>query len=185
MFTTDKHEAKISNVNLRAEKHGAERKLGVDISIKLVAGNETLDGIEKGLRETLFRKAGSEEQMDLVAGAEALVAVRHPCIGAIPITGDFPGYALTMEGMLEGTDPIVLVDVKLKKFVVEALEGGSASISLQAQAQVDSEELAEIADALIRETVLLTLTPPAAQTQQDNSLPWEDEESAETPAVVH
>lgn len=163
MFALEKHEAKISNVNLRAEKHGGERKLGVDISIKLQAGNEVLDGLEKGLRQSLFRKAAKGEQLDAFADKEGLVAVKHPCLGSLPINGEYAQYEIDIDGMLEGTDTLPLIDVKLKGFVIEALEGGSVAVAFKVQAQVDSEELAELADALIRETILLTLRPPSAQ----------------------
>lgn len=164
MFNLDKHEAKISNINLRAEKHGSERKLGVDISVKLQAGNEVLDGLEKGLRESLFRKAAKGEQIDLINGKDGLVAVKHPCLGSLPINGEYAGYEIDIAGMLEGTDTLPLIDVKLKNFVIDALEGGSVAMAFKVQAQVDSDELAELADALIRETVRVTLKPPSAQT---------------------
>ncbi len=163
MFTLEKHEAKISNVNLRAEKHGGERKLGVDISIKLQASNEVLDGLEKGLRQSLFRKAAKGEQLDAFVEKDGLIAVKHPCLGSLPINGEYAGYEIDIDGMLEGTTTLPLIDVKLKGFVIEALEGGSVAVTFKAQVQVDSDELAELADALIRETVLLSLRPPSVQ----------------------
>lgn len=165
MFALDKHEAKITNINLRAEKHGSERKLGVDISLKLQAGNGSLDGLEKGLRQSLFRKAQKGEQIDLIEGADGLVAVKHPCLGSIPINGEYTGYEVDIDGMLEATETLPLVDVKLKNFVIDALEGGSVVISFKAQALVDLDEIAELADAFIRETVRVTLTPPTAQAE--------------------
>jgi hypothetical protein len=163
MLATEKHEAKISNVNLRAEKHGGERKLGVDISIKMHAGNEILDGMQKGLKESLYRKAAKGEQLDAFAAKDGLVAVRHPCLGALPINVEYSDYELDIDGMLEGTETIVLIDVKLKSFSIEAKEGGSVEIFFKVQARVDQEELGELADAYIRETVRITLKPPQAQ----------------------
>jgi len=63
-------------------------------------------------------------------------------------------------------EPIVLVDVKLKRFVIEPKEGGSVGLSFTASANVTPDELAELSEALIREDVLLTLTPPNAAAQQ-------------------
>ena len=57
MFQLDKHDAKIGKVNPRREKHGKEGKPGFDISFSILTPNTTLDGLQKGLKEALYRKA--------------------------------------------------------------------------------------------------------------------------------
>lgn len=159
----DKHEAKITNVNVRREKHGNEGKLGIDISLSLQTSNAALDMFEKGLKESLFRKAAKGEQMDLVDGADGLVALKFPALQPLKLEGDYTGYEVTIDGLLDGTDPVPLVDVKLKDFVITPIEGGSVGLAFKAQLPATGEELGEIVDAWMNEGIRLTLTPTEQQ----------------------
>lgn len=166
MFQLEKHDSAIANVNQRIERHGEDRELAADIKFTTNAGNGLLDSIEKGLKEALFRKPGKGEQQDLPIGDTPLSAVKFPSLEPLKLAHEFLGYELQIDGLLEGVEPIVLVDVKLKKFVIEPKEGGSVGLSFTASANVTPDELAELSEALIREDVLLTLTPPKAAAQQ-------------------
>lgn len=167
MFQVTKHDASITNINLRIERHGEDRQLSVDIKFALSVGNEALDTIEKGLRESLFRPASKGQQMSLTEGADALVAVKHPMLDPISLSHKFDGYEVAIGTHLELEEDLFLVDVELKKFTLKPIEGGSVGVTLTASANVDTDELSELADALIRGDVLLTLTPPSAQAQTD------------------
>lgn len=162
MFQLQQHEAAIANVNQRIERHGDERELAADIKFTTSAGNALLDEFDKGLKEALFRKPGKGEQQDLPIGDNPLTAVKFPSLEPLKLAYEFTGYELQIDGLLEGTESIVMVDVKLKKFVIEPKEGGSVELSFTASAGVSPDELAELSNALIREDVLLTLTPPKA-----------------------
>lgn len=162
MLQLEDHEVDMSNVNLRKEKHGDERKLGVDITIKFHAANRILDELESGLRESLFRPAGKGEQIDLVEGADGLVAVKFPRIGGLSWDEEFPGYELEIAGGLGLSEPLVLVDVTLKKFKFDPLEGGSVAITFSAVFHPDAEEAGTLC-SLIQDEVDLTLVPPSKQ----------------------
>lgn len=179
MLQLEKHEVDMSNVNLRKEKHGQERKLGVDITAKFQAGNLILDSLEKGLRESLFRPAGKGEQIDLVEGSDGLVAVKHPCLSALKLEGEYPGYEVEVIGLLDGDqqEPLALVDVTLKDIVVDPLEGGSVQLTVKLQVGVEADELAEIGEYYTRSAVRLTLTPPSRQ-EDENSAQQELPEAA-------
>jgi len=165
MFQLDKHEAAISNVNQRIERHGDDRALAADIKFTTSVSNSILDQFDKGLREALFRKPAKGEQQSLPTIGETLTAVKFPSLEPLKLAHEFAGYELQIDGLLEGTEPILLVDVKLKRFAFEPKEGGSVALTFTASANVDPGELAELSEALIREDVLLTLTPPAKQSQ--------------------
>lgn len=164
MFSLDNHQVRIANVNPRAEKHGDENKLATDIKIELKASNGVLDEFDQALRGALYRKPGKGEQQDLIAGADGLTAVKFPLLGAVAWEDEFTGYELEIPSGLGLTDPLILVDITLKKFRFEPLEGGSVSITFNAICHPDADECGQLC-ALIQEEVALTLTPPTAQEQ--------------------
>ncbi len=166
MFQLNAHEASISNVNQRIERHGDERALAVDIKFHLSTANTVLDAFDKGLREALFRKPGKGEQQDLPINDNPLTAVKFPALEAQRLAHEFTGYELQIDGLLDIGDPIILMDVKLRKFVADPKEGGSVELSFTASANVDASELTEIGEALIREDVRLTVTPPSKQADE-------------------
>lgn len=169
MLQLEKHEIDMTNVNLRKEKHGQARKLGVDITAKFQAGNIILDSLEKGLRESLFRTAGKGEQIDLVEGSDGLVAVKHPCLSALKLEGEYPGYEVEITGLLDADhqEPLALVDVTLKDIVVDPLEGGSVQLTVKLQVGVEPEELAEVGEFYTRSSVRLSLIPPSRQEEAE------------------
>lgn len=159
-FELDKHEASIANVNQRIQRHGEERRLAADIKFSLSAGNSVLDAFDPHLRQDLFRAPGQGEQQELPGTGNGLTEVKHPALEPIRVSHEWTGYELQIGGMLEAVEPIVLVDVKLKRFVIEPKEGGSVEMTFTASAEVEPSELAELSEALIREDVLVTLIAP-------------------------
>ncbi|KAF1016220.1 MAG: hypothetical protein GAK31_01709 [Stenotrophomonas maltophilia] len=170
MFHLKNNPAAVSNVNLRIEKHGDERHLAVDLSITTSTSNLVLDHFDKELRKALFRKAGKGEQQSLPTIAEVLTEIKIPSLEPIKVGHEFKGFELQIDGELDSTQPIFLVDVKLKKFVIAPKEGGSVELSFKASASVTPDEVAELTEALIRENVVLSLQPGQAEetTQQDD-----------------
>jgi hypothetical protein len=186
----DKHEASITNVNVRREKHGKEGKLGLDISLSLQTGNATLDLIQKGLKEALYKKADKGQQMDLVEGANGLVALKFPHLEPIKLDIEYTGFEVILHGNLDATEgETPLVDVKLKDFTIKPIEGGSALITFKAQLQADLDELSEVVDWWMVESVRLTLTPPKNQVDQiqpggkGDTLDQQDEAAAKNAAA--
>ena len=159
----DKHEASISNVNVRREKHGKEGKLGLDISFSVQTGNAQLDLLAKGLKEALYCKASPGQQMDVLEGADGLVALKFPHLEPVKLDVEYTGFEVEIGGKLEGSSTTLLVDVRLKDFTVKPIEGGSAQITFKAQLQADLEEMSEVVDWWMVEGVSLTLVPPKNQ----------------------
>lgn len=168
MFQLDKAQAQIANVNQRVERHGDERERAVDIKFTLSANNTLLDQFDKELRKFLFRKPAKGEQPQLpTIGIDSLTEVKFPSLEPQRLAHEFSGCELQIDGLLDGTAPIVLVDVKLKKFVAEPKEGGSVDLSFTASATVDADELAEVSEAWIREDVVLSVGPGKKAAQND------------------
>lgn len=167
MFELDTHTAKIASFNPRAEKHGDDNKLAADIKFELACSNAMLDQFHPDLRASLYRKATAGEQQDLIAGGDALVAVKFPRVGGIGWDEEFPGYELSISGGLGLSEPLDLVDVTLKKFKFAPLEGGSVAVTFSAVFHPDAEEAGTLC-ALIQDDVELTLVPPTKQDDEES-----------------
>jgi hypothetical protein len=174
MFQLDDHPATLTNLNSRIERHGEDRQLAVDIKFDLQASNEILESIQPGLRDSLFRKPGKGEQQALPIDGNVLTQVKFPSLAPVSLTHEFTGYEIEIGGELESTDPIVLVDVKVKKITIAALEGGSVTLTFTASCEAEPADLTDLAEALIRKGVLLSMTPPAKQDEANNQEPQKD-----------
>lgn len=166
-FQLDKAQATIANVNQRVERHGDERERAVDIKFSLSVNSSVLDMFDKDLKKFLFRKPAKGEQPQLPSIGDVLTEVKFPSLEPQRLAHEWSGCELQIDGQLEGTEPIVLVDVKLKKFVAEPKEGGSVDLSFTASAGVDADELADISEAWIREDVVLSISPGKKATQTE------------------
>jgi len=170
-FELKEHHASIANVNNRIQRHGEERQLAADIKFNLSAPNYILDAFDPSLRKDLFRKPNRGEQQDLPhIGGDGLTEVKHTCLEPLKLNHEFTGYELQIDGHLDGTEPIVLVDVKLKKFVATPREGGSVDLSFTASAEIDSAEAAELTEAFLREDIRLSLSRREKTEQQQTDL---------------
>ena len=177
MFQLEQHDAQFASLNTRIQKHGADRVLAADLAMTVNAPNTILETIEPGLRTSLFRKPGKGDQMDFDHDQKAqaaqitdqLVAVRHPGFGPLQVAHKFPGYELVILDAFEDStvEPIVLVDLTMKKLTIQPIEGGSVLLSFTVSGEVTNDDVAELCDALVREDVRLTLTPPKAHAQHD------------------
>jgi hypothetical protein len=191
MFQLDKHDAKIGNVNPRREKHGKEGKPGFDIKFSILTPNTTLDSLQKGLKEALFRKAAKGEQMDAFAGADDLVALRFPLMEPVKLDIELTGCEVYLRGSLEASEETALVDVKLDSFTIRAIEGGSVGIDFFAHVPTSGDvidELGEVMEWWMVESIKLTVVPPKAQAANDpapkgDTLDEQDEQKAKDEAA--
>ena len=169
MFQLDKHDAKIGKVNPRREKHGKEGKPGFDISFSILTPNTTLDGLQKGLKEALYRKAAKGEQLDAFSGADDLVALRFPLMEPVKLDIELAGCEVYIRGSLEASEETALIDVKIDNFTIKPIEGGSAGIDFTAHVPTSGDvidELAEVMEWWMVEHVKLSVVPPKTQVTQ-------------------
>ena len=66
MFSLNNQEAKIANLNTRAEKHGDESVKACDLKIECTLHSSVLDCFDKGLRKILYRKPAAGKLFQLV-----------------------------------------------------------------------------------------------------------------------
>lgn len=165
MLNLEIHPATLSNLNIRIERHGDDRQLAADLKLTMQVAGVTLNDLQPGLHESLFRKPGAGEQQELLDPA-LLTAVKFPGIDPVSLSHKFPGYEVELSEDGEGS-PVFLADVEIKRISAKALEGGSATLTLTASANIDSDDARDLTYLLVREDVFVTLTPPKAKAQQD------------------
>lgn len=182
MLALNRHNASLSNLNIRTERHGDERELAADIKLTMNVAGPVLNDLERGLHESLFRQPGSGEQQDLIDPA-SLTAVKFPHINPLVLSHKFTGYEAAIGFGDEEDSELFLADVEIKKITVQPLEGGSVEMSLTASANIESGDLAELARMLVGEDVCLSLTPPKAAAQIDPDAANDDGGEAESDAA--
>lgn len=165
MLALDAHPSTLTNLNIRIERHGDDRQLAADLKLTMQVSGVTLNDLEPGLHESLFRKPGAGEQQELL-DPSLLTAVKFPGLDPISLSHKFPGYEVELSDDDESA-PVFLADVEIKRISAKALEGGSATLTLTGSANIHSDDARDLTDLLVREDVFLTLTPPKAKVQTD------------------
>lgn len=160
MFSLSNAKVKLENANPRAELHGEDHKLAVDLKLSTDAGNDMLSAFDSALKSALYWK-GDGSQGELLDDPGHLPALRFPEMGPIRWSKDLAGYTITVHVGVSGSSNIVLADCAVDKFVFEPKEGGSVGISFRIQAHPDAATLGRICE-LIQQDIELTLTPPEA-----------------------
>ena len=158
MFELTKAQAQLAHVTPIAEKHGDDNKLAMALKIAVNLPNAMLEHFDSHLRGALFREVKTGEQQELIA-ADAFTAVRFPRLGPVSWEDEYTGYELDLSTGLDLSDPLAFVDVTLKKFRFEPIEGGSVSITFNAIVHPEPAEAGQLC-ALIQEVVTLTLRSP-------------------------
>lgn len=169
MFHLDKSNANVTNLNLRAEKHGDENQPACDVKISVDIPAERLNDIHPGLCESLYRKPGKGDQLPLVEVGKkpepGFTVVKHPGLEPLQLKQKFPGYELTI-GKDEDEEGLFFADAEVKNFTITPHEGGTTNVKFSVGAHVDEDEIAGLLPFLRDPGAVITLTPPKAQAEQ-------------------
>lgn len=167
MLSLSKQNASLSNLNVRTERHGDERQLAADLKLTCNVAGIVLNDIEQGLHDSLFRMpAAAGEQPDLIDPA-LLTAVKFPHLQPVVLNHKFPGYEAEV-GIDDDSEPLFLPDLELKKITAKPIEGGSAELSFTLSGNIDADDVAQLAELLVREDVVLSIKPPSRPVQGED-----------------
>lgn len=157
---------KLANLNPRAEKHGEDTKPALDLKIEATCPSSVLIHFHHELRQHLFKKDDNPDLVDQVTEGDGLTQLRYPKMGAIKWDWEGQGYTAEVDYGLGGDSNIVLHDVKVDHFTIEAMNGGSVSLCFRIIAHPDPEDVGKLCEFIQRE-IDLVLTPPEAKTADD------------------
>ena len=79
MFSLKNQAAKLTNVNPRAELHGQDKKLAVDLKFEIKVSNDVLSEFDASLKGSLYKKA-DDGQGDLIADPGHLPTQLNLCL---------------------------------------------------------------------------------------------------------
>ncbi len=174
MFDLKNQKCRLSSVNPRAELHGDDTKLAIDLKFAMTTGNDVLNAFDKSLKSALYKKGQSNvPQQELLEAASDMPVLKFPNLG--PVSWDYEGvgYTLTVHYGIDGKSDIVLGSVTVDNFKFDCKEGGSVATGYRVIAHPAENQLGKLC-SMIQHDVDITLTPPSAEQQEaDVSAPTE------------
>ncbi len=162
MFELKKTQVRLTNVNPRAELHGDEHHIALDLSISANLSGDVLKMFSGELRYFLYKKPDDPDLAEQ-ADPEAATQPRFPKMS--PIKWDFEGsgYKVTIDYGLGGDSDIGLHDCKVDKFVFDPQNGGTVATSFRIIAHPDTDLVGLLCDR-IQQDIEITITAPEPTT---------------------
>lgn len=169
MFSLLKQAVVLANLNVRAENHGEDKVLAVDMKFSAKLGNDVLSEFDPTLKSALFKKPDQgQEELDL-DDATRLSALRFPHMASIGWGLDLKGYAFKLHYGAGGRSDVKLIDCKVNSFRFAPQEGGSVEVSFRVQANPLPAEMPKILEYIQKEAEI-DLLPPEEQTEEQMDL---------------
>jgi hypothetical protein len=165
MFSLEKQQAKLDNVNPRAEIHGPDKVLAVDLKISFKSSNDVLSEFDPFLKSSFYTK-GDQAQGELIDDANHLPVLKFPLINsALPWDKEYSGYETIVHLGLGGKNSDVeMIECQVDKFKFELLDGGSVIVHFRVICHPKESELGKLC-SLIQQEIEVSLIPPSEEQQ--------------------
>lgn len=161
MFSLANQSAKLTNVNPRAELHGQDKKLAVDLKFEIKVSNDVLSEFDASLKGSLYKKA-DDGQGDLIADPGYLPTLKFPLMGAVKWGKSFDGYETVIHYGVSGAQDIHLVECAVDNFRFDCQDGGTVVVSFRVIAHPEAAELGRLCE-MIQQEVEMSLIEPQAK----------------------
>jgi len=165
MFSLEKQKVLLASVNCRAENHGEDKVLAIDMKFAAKLSNEVLIEFDPSLKSFLFKEADAGQAELSLEDATRLSALRFPNMGSVGWKADLEGYAFKLHYGAGGKSDVKLIDCKVNNFRLTPQEGGSVEVSFRVQANPLPTEMPRILEYLQREAEI-DLLPPEMQQEE-------------------
>ena len=175
MFQLENQTAKLSNVNLRAELHGEETKVAVDLKFEAKLANDVLSYFDPSLKSSLYAAPNEAMQGELIQEAGYLPTLKFPKMSPIKLDWKGAGYETVVNYGVSGKDDIRMIQVDVDSFKFDCQDGGTVALSFRAIAHPSSDEIGRLSELVQRE-ITLSLYPPSPEDQLKQDLAGMDEE---------
>lgn len=167
MLELNRQTGQLTNLNLRAEKHGEENVSGADIKVAMKVSNDMLSEFHQSLKSAFYRAphAGEMDMVDNAQAQEGTLPLNRlqfgNKIGGIKWNEDFVGVIATVHFGTGGKSDIVLDDTTVDNFGFEFMEGGSVLIVFRIKCVPDEKQIGKLA-GLIGNEIEFSLKSPDA-----------------------
>jgi hypothetical protein len=165
MFSLTEQTAKLNNVNPRAELHGDEHKLAVDLSLEIKVGNDILDAFHPDLKPSIYRaatEADRNDNNDLFSDAPGyLPKIKFPLLAPFKWGYENDGYEATVHFGVSGKANILMLACKVDKFRFDCQDGGTVKAAFRVVAHPTAEETGRLCE-MSQQEITISLVPPSA-----------------------
>lgn len=166
MFSLQNQKAKLSSVNPRAEIHGQDRRMAVDLKFEVKLSNDCLSEFDPSLKSAIYRAADPGEG-DLLANEPGnLPKLKFPLMGAIKWDKAMPGYETVIHYGVSGQMDIHLIETDVDGFRFDCQDGGTVAVSFRVIAHPEAEQLGRLCE-MIQQEVEMSLIEPAPESLSD------------------
>lgn len=167
MFSLANQAAKLTSVNPRAELHGQDKKLAVDLKFEIKVSNDVLSEFDPSLKSAIYRAADAGEG-DLLADQMpgVLPKLKFPLMGAIKWGKQLAGYETVIHYGVSGAQDIRLIETEVDNFRFDCQDGGTVVVSFRVIAHPESAELGRLCE-MIQQEVEMSLIEPEPESLGD------------------
>lgn len=162
MFSLHEQKAKLANVNIRAELHGEDTKIAVDMKIEIKVGNDILSEFHPDLKSSFYKKAEAG-QADLIDEPGRLTKLKFDELSPLKWSWSGVGYETVINYGVSGKDDITMELTDISQFVFEMMEGGTVGLCFRVSAHPTPEEIGRLSELVQREITLTLVEPESDQ----------------------
>lgn len=153
----------LSNLNIRTEMFGDEKKTAVDIQFDFSGANNLLAKLHPELRASLYKAQDTADMLN----ADHLPVLRYPLMGPISWDLEIPRTLLRLHGE-EGSPDVLLGGGKTNKFKLHPLDGGTVKWHFRCQfSKVSDADIAGLS-RFLNDNVPVSLECKEAEEEPDN-----------------
>lgn len=166
MFSLQNQNAKLTSVNPRAELHGTDKKLAVDLKIEIKVSNDVLSEFDPSLKSAIYRAADAGEG-DLLSGEPGVLPkLKFPLLGSLKWDKKLAGYEAVIHYGVSGSQDIHLIECEVDQFRFDCQDGGTVVVSFRVIAHPESAELGRLCEMIQTEIEMSLIEPEPESLEQ-------------------
>ena len=160
-FELEEENAKLLDVNPRAEIHGENAKPAADLKIKVMLPSGELPQFHPTLRSMLYEKSSNPDLVDAATGEAN--SLRFPQIG-LPLkwAGEMVGATVTIHHGISQKSDLELEGVLVNEFRLEPLEGGSVETTFRVQCHPDEKQFGRLC-SMVGTDIVVSVAPASQE----------------------
>lgn len=143
----EKTSGAIKSINQRAEKHGDEKKIAIDVDILTEVPANYLQQLSIGDDSIDYEKLFFDDNKNIKTLGMKSISFDREFKDHTAVVG--------LDDLQENT--VTLIDIKVKKFSASFVYGNRIALSFQFQAMPDDEQLVFLAHAMTRKNITIEI----------------------------
>lgn len=162
MLSMQKEKGKLTNVNPRAELHGKDTVLAVDIKVEHKLSNDILSEFHPTLKAFLYEK-GDDAQGELLQDGNHLTKRKFPLIPSIKYGLKLSGYEVVVDFGIDDKSAIEMAGCEIDNFKFEPHEGGTVALSYRVIGHPKEIDIGKLCSLIQQEISISLIEPPQTE----------------------